>query len=380
MSVRRKGNRASTENDKDKRTREENNVSAAANRRENVAPMKRVRKKKDVVSSESVPEKGPHSGHKRRLKKLVDDEKRQTRLAIANIKEGGTDGDSRHPMPTRMSAPAFSENNCKLTGSLLFYVFPAPTPEETLLKLFYSDISQFDVVKYLSQSSWLKSLCDYKSFCLSLSKTEFNNTASLYEKMYITGHLTSEKEISLFVEKEYGFCMGKHENSVAEESEDMSLGSLACRQVASSAGTCSTGFLQDSVIRQVPEDHSTLVNLPSDVISDEGKHLHLEYIDSSASCLSSTEIVHDLNAKPEFCKLCNDGESTVEVNSLAVIDEQYTYTEDIASFKKCLYSLLRHQHVIKSHVNTDKLWWEEISFLHVYNITITSLFLYILIT
>lgn len=377
LSLGKKGKSTSTNSDKNKLKRKEGSVSAIKKRGKNVTSQKRVRKNEDLVSSKSLAQLTAHPINIKRSEKLNDDEKHLTRLASGNVKEGGTNVDSKHPVSTRMSLSEFSKNNYKLEGNMFLNVFPTLSPEKTLLKLFYMDISQLDKAKYLNQSCWLKSLGDSKMFCLCLTETKMDNPESLYEEMLKTDHDSSEEEISVSLRKQYGFSMEKQKNSLVDGNKDQSQISLLGTQLPSHAGICSSGSLLPNVIRQFPEALSTLVHFPADFISDEGKHFHSECLDNNASCLISAEIVHDSNSKP---KVCSNEDSTVKVKKLAVNDEDYTYIENIASFKKGLYSHMRYQPVIKLHVNNDKLWWKEISFLHVYNITIVGIFLYFLVT
>lgn len=363
LSLGKKGKSTKTNNDKNKDKRKEGSVSAIRKRGKNVTSQKRVRKKGDLVSSKSLAQLTAHPIYIKRSEKLNDDEKHLTRLASGNVKEGGTN---------------VSENNSyKLEDNMSSNVFPTLSPEKTLLKLFYMDVSQLDITKYPNQSCWLKSLSDSKRFYLCLTETKMDNPELLYEEMLKTDHDSSEEEISISLGKECGFSMEKQKNSLVDENKDQSQISLLGAQLPPHAGICSSGSLHPSVIRQFPEALSTLAHFPAAFISDEGKHFNSECLDNNVSCLFSAEIVHDSNSKP---KVCSNGDSTVKVKKLAVNDEDYTYIENIASFKKGLYSHMAYQPVIKLHVNNDKLWWKEIGFLHVYNITIVGIFLYFLVT
>lgn len=334
---------------------------------------KSVRKSKALVYSKSSVHLTAQADDTKKSRKLNGNQNHQTGVALVKFKKGGTDIDNKHSMSTRMSVNAFPANNYKLSSN----VFPTLSPEETLLKLFYSDIYQLDTVKYFNQSCWLKSLCDYKMFCLHVSETKIDNPVAVLEKLLKTDHVSSENEISVSLGSGCGFSVRKPSNSVVDEIEDQSQTCLLGRQLPFHAGICSSISLLPSVIRQFPETLSTLAHLPAESISNEGKQFPSECLGSNASCPIGAEIVHDFNSKLKCGQHCSE-DSTRKVKSLN--SEECTYIENIASFKKCLYSLMRYQCVIQSPVNNDKLWWEEISFLHVYKITVAGIFLYFFVT
>lgn len=350
-------------NKKDKHTRKESSTSALMNKREGATSQKRLRKNKDMVTSNSS--------------ETLRDVEKYFKKSAFNVKKSRADVDIRHLVSSRMSVSAFSETNYKVNCCLSSDVFPTLSPEETLLKLFYSDVSQLDAVKYLNYSSWLKSVSDYRRFCFHQSEAKMGNLASVYKKLSITGHNTSEKEISVTLGERNG--MEKQKKSMLNENDKLLRINVLGGHLPCSAGICSNDSLHPSVMGQFPEALSTWDHLPADFISDAGKHFHSEYVDNNANRLFSVEIVNDLNLKPKFSQFSSDGDSTVKVKSVAVNDVGCPYTEDITSFQKCLYSLLRFQPVPKSHVNTDRLWWGEISLLDVYNIFIAGIFLCFLI-
>lgn len=346
--------------------------------RSNYRARRKVQKNKDLLSS---------SVHltvnlsQRRSKKQKNDGKKQAGLATIQVERNGADVDSRYLMPSRRKV---KNKSAEVTGNLSYHLVPTPSPEETFLKIRYTDVSQLEVVKYLNLSSWMESLNDYKRFCTLLTKSEIEKLALVYQqKKLVTHPVSSGKEISSSRGKENHFSVKDQQNLLDNKSEGIFHTSVLSGQLPLIVDVHHDDLLDPNVTRPFAESISTLAHLPADCFSDnEGKHWSLECVENSADYQFNVEKDHDISAKPMFCPHSNDGEAYVFLRSATVNDLYETCNStELPSFQEHLYSLLRLHTIFESHFFPDaKPWWQDIGFLHVYNIAVAGIFFYLVIT
>lgn len=343
--------------------------------RANDRAQREVQQNKNLSSSVHLTD----SLEQRRPRKQKKAGKAKAGLSNMRVEKNEADVECRYLMPNRRKV----KNKCEVTHNVSPHVFPTPSPEETSLNTCYSDVFQLEVVNYLDLSGWVKSVNDYKRFCLLLTESEMENLASVYyTKSLVTHSVRSEKEISISRGKETHFNVKDQQNVLNTESEDTFHACVLSRQQLPLIVDVHCDVSADAnTTRHPSEIVSTLTSLPADSFSDDkGKHWSSERVENNIDYQLSIEKYNDFSAELRFCPRSNGGESLV-VRSVTVNDfyETCNSTEELASFQENLYSLLRLHTVFESHFPAAKSWWQDIGFLHVYNIAMAGIFFYLVI-
>lgn len=316
----------------------------------------------------------------RRSRKQKKNGKREAGLDSMRVEQNEAVVDSRCLMQSRRRV----KNKCvEVMHNLSPHVFPTPSPEETSVNTRYSDVFKLEVVDYINLSGWVKPANDYKRFCSLLTQSEMENLASVYYTKKLAAHsLSSEKEISVSRGKETYFNVKDQQNLLGNESEDILHASVVSRQLPLIVDVHHDDCLDASRTRRLSQSVFALAPLPAEsFIDDKGKHWSSECVDNRIDYQLSVEKDTDIGAKLRFCSRSKSGESLVP-RSVSVNDlhETCNSTVELASFQEHLYSLLRLHTVFESHFPDAKPWWQDIGFLHVYNIAMAGIFFYLVIT
>ena len=308
-------------------------------------------------------------GQKGRSKKANMGAKRQAGFAAVQVKRAGASGVSRYLKPSRRKG---KNNSGKVTFNLHLHVVPTLSPE---LNISYSECSQFKVVKYHNLSSWIKSLTHHKRLC-SLTDFEIEKLASVYRKRKLA---SLEKEI-LNSTGEKKINVKDQHNLLGNKSEDALHTSVLTGHLGLLVNVRHDHSLDPNVTKQFSAFVSALAHLPADSFSDEGKHWSSQY---NTNCYLIVDKVHEISAKPKICSPSNDGDPLVLFRPVTVndLDEICNSKEELICFQENLYSLLRFHTNFESQFILDaKLWWKDIGLVHVYNIALTGIFLYLALT
>lgn len=336
------------------------------------------KKNKDLSSLPSSLHLTPNVGQKRRPKKQKKNDKRQTGVTTTQVGEDGS-GVDRYLLPSRRKV----RNKSEVTDHSSLHVVPTLSPDEISLSSLYRDISQFREIRYLNLFCWIRSVYDYKRFCSLLTELEVKELASVYHKKYL---VISHVRISKSTLKESSIGVKGEYNLLDKENEGASIleASVVNGQWPVIADVHRDDSLDPDVSRQFSESVSTLAHLPDNsFLNNEGKYWSSEYLENSCANYSCyIEEDHVMSTEPKFCLHSNEEKPLVLFRSVTVddLDEGRGSTE-AACFEEHLYYLLRLHSIFESQFSPNaKLWWQDIGILHVYNVAITGIFFYFVIT